>query len=141
MTSTPQRRRLGIYWNLAVLDEARAAYVADLDGLDDPPVGFARWVEDALRAHNARTPERRAELAAELDDLSPGPGGPRPIWLDDQTVEAVGRAVRDDRRAGNIRSTSDYATEAVRLAAAAARERAGGQLPPAPTRLPTRPTR
>lgn len=139
--ASPNRRRLGIYWNLAVLEQARAAYVADLDALDDPPVGFARWVEDALRAHNARTPERRAALAAELGDLSPGSGGPRPIWMDDQTIDAVHQGLRDDRRAGHIRSASDYAAEAVRLATAAARERAGGKLPPAPARLPTRPTR
>ncbi|WP_409142122.1 hypothetical protein [Cellulosimicrobium sp. RS] len=136
------QRRLGTYWQKATFDQARSAYVVDLDQLDDPPVGFARWLERAIQAHSARTPAERAAIAETLgeEDRS-GVGVQRNVPLFESTITDAESAVTADRRAGRVHSLSQFVTEAARRAIRDAERRIGGPLPPPPARLPTRPTR
>ncbi|WP_402377960.1 hypothetical protein [Isoptericola rhizosphaerae] len=142
-TRAPEgQRRLGTYWQKETFNEARAAYVVDLDSLSDPPVGFARWVEAAIRAHTARTPSERADVAASLgEEYRSGSGVQRSILLAEATIADAEHAVVDDRRAGRVQSLSQFVTEAARHAIADTRARYGRELPPPPPRLPTRPSR
>lgn len=136
-----KRERLGTYWQKATFDQSRAAYVVDLDHRDDPPVGFARWVEAALSDHIDRTPAERAAIAHELGEEPTGVGVQRALVLSEQVIRDVEAAVVAERRAGRLLSVSQFVVEAARNATAEARARYGNELPPPPKRLPTRPSR
>lgn len=142
-TSTPSgHRRLGTYWKRAVFDRARSAYVVDLDALDDPPVGFARWVEAAIMKHVRRTPAQRAAVAIELSTYEvAGAGVQRSLTLSEEVISAAEAAIVADRQAGRLISLSQFITETAYSEALAAEHRYGRPLPDPPARLPTRPSR
>ena len=52
--------------------------------------------------------------------------------------DGMHEAIAADRRAGNIASRSQFASVAIRSAIEDSRDRAGGELPPAPARLPNK---
>ncbi len=49
-----------------VFQDAKSAYLVDLDSQPDPATSFARWVGQVLDRHNRLTPERRAQVAKAL---------------------------------------------------------------------------
>lgn len=133
--------RSGIYFRPQTFEDARSAYLVDLDQ-PDAPDSIARWIDRSLRIHAARSIRDRAQLA---DSLPPegqeGSGFSRSFELSDDTIAARDAAIAADRRAGRATSRSQFASEAIRHAIEQARTRNGGVLPPAPTRLPNKPVR
>ena len=134
--------RLGTYWQMTTYDEARAAYVVDLDLDPDALVGFSRWVEAAIARHTARSPQERAQAGARLGDEAPSVGIQRSCTLHQAVIDDAEAAITADRRtSGRVLSLSRYIGEAARTAASETSARLGGPLPPPPAKLPTRPRR
>ncbi|WP_245993651.1 hypothetical protein [Nocardioides immobilis] len=130
--------RTGIYWQREVYDLARSAYVADLDATPAGPAFFVDWLRCALDEHAARTPEARADRAANLPEVTAGCGFNQMYPLPAGLLEQVKEAITEDRKQlGRASSRSAFAREAVLVAVEAARRRRGGTLPP-PNQLPNR---
>lgn len=135
---------IGIYWERAVWNRARSAYVADLDLDPDSPDAFVGWLDRAIERHTRRSPTERAELA-EAVAVAPAPAGNnfnKAHHLRQTTIAAMEDAIVDDRQQlGRMVGRSGFVREAA-LAAAARTQRAYGRpLPPPPARLPNRPAR
>jgi hypothetical protein len=139
-TRTGDITRLGTYWRLHTFEGAKSAYLVDLDQLRAAPDSFARWVDRAIRRHADLTPEKRASLVRKLP-AEAGDAASRSFHVAAATVDAMEAAIVDDRRHGRILSRTEFVSEAVRAATADAQKRYGGELPPAPARLPNRPPR
>lgn len=135
--------RTGIYFRPSTFDDAKSAYLIDLDRRPEAPDSIARWIAGALDQHAARTSEDRARIAGELPPEPPaeGSGFTRSFDLPDSTIAARDAAIAHDRRAGRTSSRSSFSTEAIRNAIEHARQANGGVLPPPPARLPNKPVR
>ncbi len=135
--------RTGIYFRPSTFDDAKSAYLIDLDRHPDAPDSIARWIAGALDQHAARTSEDRARIAADLPPEPPaeGSGFTRSFDLPDAVIAARDAAIAHDRRAGRTSSRSSFSTEAIRNAIEHARQANGGVLPTPPARLPNKPVR
>lgn len=132
-------QRIGIYFRPGQFEAAKAGYLADWSHLPDSPDTFALWIAGAVERHSALTPMKRAEVATALFSTEAGERGlTRSFNLPETTVAAMKTAIGDDRAAGQWGSQSEFCGVAIAAATDAARERAGGNLPPAPDRLPNR---
>lgn len=135
---------VGIYWERAVWDRARSAYVADLDLDPDSPDAFVGWLDSAIERHSRRTPDGRAELA-EATAIPPAPSSKsfsKSHPLRQATIDAMEDAIVDDRQQlGRMIGRSGFVREATLAAAAQTQRDLGRDLPPAPARLPNRPAR
>ena len=146
-TPVPQVRtetttRIGLYFQEQVFQDAKSAYLVDLDSQPDPATSFARWVGQVLDRHNRLTPERRAQVAKTLGEEPKGGNGfSRSFMIPASTVADMDEAIKQDRKAERFVSASQYATEAVKASIADARRRNGGTLPVPPARLPNKPNR
>ena len=133
---------VGIYWERAVWDRARSAYVADLDSDQDSPGSFIGWLNRALEQHAARTPQQRSELAELTIERAAGRSFNKGHPLKQDVVDAMEDAIVTDRQElGRVVARSGFVKEAVLAAAQDARRRLGRELPPPPARLPNRPPR
>lgn len=136
------RTWVGVYWERAVLDRARSAYVSDLYSDPDSPGSFEGWLKRALAQHARRTPQQRAELADITIEPDPRRKLSKGYRLAQDVVAAMEEAiVADGQELGRVHSRSGFVHEAVLAAAEDARRRLGHDMPPAPTRLPIRPVR
>ena len=139
---TETTTRIGLYFREQVFQDAKSAYLVDLDSQPDPATSFARWVGQVLDRHNRLTPERRSQVAKTLgEEPKGGSGFSRSFMVPASTVADMDEAIKQDRRAERYVSASQYASEAVRASIADARRRNGGTLPVPPARLPNKPTR
>ncbi len=139
---TETTTRIGLYLQEQVFQDAKSAYLVDLDSQPDPSTSFARWVGQVLDRHNRLTSERRAQVAKTLGEEPKGGNGfSRSFMIPASTVVDMDEAIKRDRKAERFVSASQYATEAVRASIADARRRNGGTLPVPPARLPNKPTR
>lgn len=135
-------KRVSFWLPRALFDAARSAYLVDVDALDNPPDTVARWVAAAIDRHARRSPRSRAQAAGRLPEVDQADSGPRSFLLPAATLAAMDEAIRDDRKdLHRLHSRTGFAAEAILTAAEAARERAGGELPPAPHRLAPTPYR
>lgn len=141
---TASTTRTGIYFHPATFNDAKSAYLADLDTVGpDAADSIARWIAGALDQFAAGTTADRAQIAEGLPEevRAEGSGFTRSFELPDATIAARDAAIATDRRGGRTSSRSSFATEAIRHAIEQARARNGGVLPPAPDRLPNKPVR
>lgn len=135
---------IGIYWERAVWDRARSAYVADLDLDPDGPDAFVGWLELAVERHTRRTPTQRAELAesAAIEPATSGKNFNKAHHLRQATIDAMEDAIVDDRQQlGRMVGRSEFVRAAASAAAAQTERDYGRALPAPPARLPTRPVR
>ncbi|MDP3966764.1 MAG: hypothetical protein Q8Q02_00670 [Nocardioides sp.] len=138
---------VGIYWRPGVWDLARSANIAELDDDADSPARFVGWLAQALELHARRSPQQRAELAAAGEKHPALVSVTRKSFnkkhdLTASTIEAVEDALVADRQElGRMLARSVFAQEAVVVAAEAARQRLGRDLPPPPQKLSNRPPR
>ena len=138
---------VGIYWKPGVWDLARSAYIADLDTDADSPGSFVGWLTQALDLHARRSPQQRAELAAEGEKHPALVSVTRKSFnkkhdLPASTMETVEEALVADRQElGRMLARSAFAQEAVIAAAEDSRRRLGRELPPPPQKLSNRPPR
>jgi hypothetical protein len=132
------QERTGIYLQAATFAAARSAYIADFESVAESPVTFGGWLAGVLDRHARRSPRSRAALADQVPAETVGGGVNRAFILPAATVQAMHEAIAADRRAGNIASRSQFASVAIRSAIEDSRGRAGGELPPAPARLPNK---
>lgn len=132
----------GTYWDPDTWQDARAAYVADLDNDPDGPDAFVGWLHRAIEDHVARGPAGRAHLQIPAPQgRTGGRGLNRHHPLRASTRAALEEAVVSDRLAGRVLSRSSFVHEAATVAVDQARSRAGGSLAPVVDRLPNRPPR
>ena len=122
--------------------DARAAYVADLDNDPDGPDAFVGWLHRAIEDHVAQAggqapqlqiPARRGRTAGRGRTGTTRCG--RPPAPRSRTPSLA------DRLVGTVLSRSTFVHEAVTVAVDQARTRAGGSLTPVVGRLPNRPPR
>lgn len=133
--------RLGIYFRPGAFTEMKQAYLADfMADPDHAPNTIASWVAAAIDAHAARTPAARGRMATG-EARGEGSGTTRSFTIPADTVDNVKAAMAADRQLARFISMSLFARDAITAAVEAARERADGNLPPAPARLPNRLTR
>ena len=133
---------VGVYWERAVWDRARSAYVADLDSHPDGPGAFIGWLSRALEEHVARTPQQRAQIAELFIEPAVGKSFSKGHPLKKGVVDAMEEAIVTDRQElGRMVARSGFVKEAVLAAGEDARRRLGRALPPPPARLPNRPPR
>jgi len=128
--------KAGFYCVKEVTDQARAAYLADLDATPAGPEFFVDWFRAALESYAARTPAERAELAAGLPQVESSRGYNTMYPLPAELLEQITGAIREDRQqAGRPSSRSSFAREALLVAVSEARQRHGGRLPTPPNNL------
>lgn len=72
---TETTTRIGLYFQEQVFQDAKSAYLVDLDSQPDPATSFARWIGQVLDRHNRLTPERRAQDAKTLGEEPKGGKG------------------------------------------------------------------
>lgn len=131
--------RLSIYWRGTTLEDARRAYMADIDTQPEGPTSFARWIDRAVAAHANLSTDDRSKLAVTLGEQADEDAMPRSFEVQSATVVAMRSAIAADRAPGIPAQTrSDFVADAVRQATREARQRWGKDLPPAPARLPNR---
>jgi len=131
--------RLGIYMHAPLYNDAKSAFVASQDLDAHPARTIAEWVAKVLEEHNNRSAGERAAIAEQLgpEKDRTGSANNRTFVVPDEPIKAAQDAIAEDRRtAHRVLSRSEYATEAIRWAIEQARTASGGQLPPAPARLP-----
>jgi hypothetical protein len=134
--------RVGMYLHRKTFEEAKSAYLVDLDTAPAAPGNFAVWISQVLAGHAQLAPNKRLELAHQLPEETPeGRGISRSFHIPEQVIDEMNAAIVADRQHGRFLSRSEFATEAIRLATQSARTRAGGVLPPPPKRLPNNPVR
>lgn len=131
---------IGVYLQRPTFNAARSAYIADLDNLSTGPDTFARWIDDALAAHAGLDTSARKSIGErqQPEQRTEARGINRTFQVGQDTIDAVNAALIADRKAGHLRSRSEFAVEAILAATEAAKQRAGGVLPEAPARLPNR---
>lgn len=135
---------IGLYWDPETWSTARAAYLSDLDRDPQCPDAYIGWLHRVIELHIERGPSGREAAGVEQPSRRRGGQGlTRTYPLSDDLVERLDDAIIDDRRElGRALGRSSFVHEAVTLGIAAAVSRREGRgLPPAPTRLPTRPRR
>ncbi len=132
------QERTGIYLQAATFAAAKSAYIADFETVAGSPDTFGGWLAGVLDRHARRSSRSRAALSDRLPAETVGGGVNRAFILPAATVQAMHEAIASDRRAGSIASRSQFASVAIRSAIEDSRGRAGGELPPAPARLPNK---
>lgn len=137
-TNTASTQRIGIYFRPGQFEAAKSAYLVDWQAGGEADT-FALWIAAAVERHASLTPALRATATKKLHAGESGERGlTRSFNLPDTTVAAIKEAMAADREAGHWGSQSEFCGVAIAAATEAARERAGGTLPPAPARLPNR---
>jgi hypothetical protein len=133
----------GAYWDPALWQMARAAYVADLDNDPNAPDAFIGWIHRAIEQHAVRGVRGRARLRAEHSPTGEARRGfNRHHPLRASTRFALEHAIIEDRRTGGVvLSRSAFLREAVIVAVNESRLRAGGELTMVAGRLPNHPVR
>lgn len=128
--------RIGIYFHPEQFDTAKAAYLADWQagGVADT---FARWIAGALDEHARRTPQQRTQLARPQERADTR-GNSRSFNLPVDTVARMRSSINADQTAGRWPSDSAWCGDAIAAAVNQAKQRAGGNLPTPPARLPNR---
>lgn len=136
-------KSVGTYWDPLVWDQARGAYISDLDTDPECPDAFIGWLHHNLLAHANRGGAARAEL-----DIPAPPrrrddrGISRTYPMRRDVLEAVDQAIIEDRVSfGRVLGRSGFIHEAMVAAIDQARRRRGSSLPTPPSRLPTKPPR
>ncbi len=135
---------LGLYFpNRGILDEARSAYIADLDSVPSPADSLARWIDQAILTWARLDVDTRAVLRGALPRRrGGGAAASRAFAIQRTTLRACDEAILADRQAGmSNQGRNPFVIDAIRAATGKARERNQGVLPPAPARLPNRPIR
>lgn len=126
--------RLAIYFRPGDFEEAKAGYLADWRTQAHAATTFTEWIGSALLRHARRTAAERGELSRPPEP-GRGAGISRTFVVRAETVSLVLDALDEDRDADRWYSVSAFCGEAVRIAVAEARVRAGA-LPTPPARLP-----
>ncbi len=137
-TAAGERFALSISLRPEELEAAKAAYMADWmhQGRYD---GFPRWIGAAIREHANLTPEQRAQVEAARPPKQTKRGVKRVFLMDPHDVKILRQGLRQDLTVtGRYSSEANWCADAMRVAVDLARERAGGTLPKAPSRLPNR---
>lgn len=129
-TGRPVTERVGITIHKTDLDQARLAFLSDLDHRVVAPQSMVQWIVQAVEAHLRRTPAQRRRAAAEHPETT---GGERRVPYNasmpaDMRV-GLDAAVVEERRAGRSTSRSGLIREAMAIETGFARARAGGELP------------
>lgn len=130
--------RLGIYMHAPLYNDAKSAYVASQDLDVDPARTIAEWIGNAIDKYNRLSAGDRAKIAQTLDpEERTGSANNRTFVVSGEIIREAQEAIAAGRRETNrVQSRSEYATEAIRWAIEQTRTSNGGQLPPAPARLP-----
>ncbi len=140
----PKQVAVGVYWDHHAWQQARSAYLADLDLDPASPDVFGQWLTRVIIRYAAMTPTGRTRKLSTLQTPPKDgrPGVSRMMPLPDLTLKLVDSAIVDDRvTAGRVVSRSEFIRQAALVAADASRTRLGRVLPPPPARLPYRPPR
>jgi len=135
---------VGVYWEHHAWQQARSAYLVDLDSDPASPDVFGQWLTRVVIWYAAMTPTGRTRKLSTLrtPPKDGRPGVSRMMPLPQVTLELVDSAIVDDRvTAGRVVSRSEFIRQAALVAADASRTRLGRELPPPPARLPYRPPR
>lgn len=143
-TTRGSKTRVGTYWQHGTFQEAKSAYMVDLDLSPDAPNVFAEWIGRTIEKHARHTPARRAKIVASLPvEPKKGLGVSRSFELYDAIIAEMDTALVEDRRALSImENRTGFMSAAVRAAIADVKKRSGLEtLPPAPARLPKNPPR
>ncbi len=143
-TTRGKKTRVGMYWQHGTFQEAKSAYMVDLDLSQDAPNVFAEWIGRTIEKHARNSPERRAKIVAALPvEPKEGVGVSRSFELYDTTIAEMDSALVEDRRTLSIMDNrTGFVSAAVRAAIADVKKRSGlKKLPPAPARLPKNPPR
>lgn len=135
-------RRVGFAIQKAIQDEAKSAYVVDLDLRADCPPGFTHWLAEALIGHARLTPAKRATVRRRVA-AGEGRKVSRSYDMSVDAIEAMERAIIEDRTEQNhVESRAEFFQTAVLAAIERVKKRSGRDtLPPAPDRLPRQPVR
>lgn len=136
---------VGVYWEHHAWQQARSAYLVDLDLDPASPDVFGQWLTRVVSRYAVMTPTGRTRKLSTLRTPPPKdrrPGVSRMMPLPEVTLGLVDSAIVDDRvTAGRVVSRSEFIRQAALVAADASRTRLGRELPPPPARLPYRPPR
>lgn len=135
---------VGVYWDHHAWQQARSAYLVDLDLDPASPDVFGQWLTRVVIWYAAMTPIGRTRKLSTLGTPPEDgpPGVSRMMPLPQVTLELVDSAIVDDRlTVGRVVSRSEFIRQAALVAADASRTRLGRELPPPPARLPYRPPR
>ena len=138
------KTRVGTYWQHGTFQEAKSAYMVDLDLSPDAPNVFANWIGRTIEKHARQSPERRAKIVGALDaEPKEGAGVSRSFELYDAIIAQMDSAIVEDRRTLSImENRTGFVSAAVRAAIDDVKKRSGlHTLPPAPARLPKNPPR
>ena len=121
----------------------KAAYVADgVDHADGAPTSFVDWISTAIDEHARRTPQRRAQLAKELqrETVSRQDSKVRSFRIADVVWERIDAACVQERKAGlRAHGRTSFGQEAVAVAVQQVKnkkEQAGQTLRPIYDKLP-----
>ena len=136
------KSRLGTSWQAVTFEEAKSAYMVDLDLSDTTPNAFNEWIEAAIVRHARLSPNRRQKVVATLPpETRDEPPRPRSFDVATSALSAMDEAITEDRqRLAVLNGRSSFVRDAVRAAVADVKQRSGRtELPPAPARLPRRP--
>ena len=135
-------RRIGFAIQKTAQDQAKSAYVVDLDLRADCPPGFTHWLAEAVIAHAQLTPPKRESVRRRI---TPGIERkvPRSYEMTVDAIEAMERAIIEDRtELGHVASRAEFFQTAVLAAIERVKKRSGRDtLPIAPSRLPRQPVR
>ncbi len=135
---------VGVYWDHHAWQQARSAYLVDLDLDPASPDVFGQWLARVVIRYAAMTTTGRTRKLSTLrtPPKDGPPGVSRMMPLPEVTLELVDSAIVDDRvTADRVMSRSEFIRQAALVAADASRTRLGRELPPPPARLPYRPPR
>ena len=135
-------RRIGLAIQKTVQDQAKSAYVVDLDLRADCPPGFTHWLAEAVVTHAHLTPTKRESVRQRVTP-SVERKVPRSYDMTMDAIEAMERAIIEDRtELGHVASRAEFFQTAVLAAIERAKKRSGRDaLPAAPSRLPRQPVR
>lgn len=135
-------RRIGLAIQKTVQDQAKSAYVVDLDLRADCPPGFTHWLAEAVITHAQLTPTKRESVRRRITP-SIERKVPRSYEMTVDAIEAMERAIIEDRtELGHVASRAEFFQTAVLAAIERVKKRSGRDaLPAAPSRLPRQPVR
>ncbi len=126
---------VSIYWRSDGWQRARQAFIGDLRTQSDAPSTLLDWIVAALEAHASRSVSERRDIRSTIPRDS-SPPARRVHWVSPDTVNRLDAARGDDLHGGDVVSRSEFAREAIEVAAQRTEGRLG-RLPAAPRRLPT----
>lgn len=116
-TARATKQRVSAYLTMDQFQQVRDAYVTDLAMRGtDAPLNLGEWVAQAIRRHNALTPEQRQKAAAAIPEDT-ATRKPRSWALTVDTIagadDALAAEIAEGRR---LRTLTPYVTEAVLVA-------------------------